>query len=45
MMTLLSLYLKLNVLLALAWMLWTVTEKSARWLKLDISQQSRLRLA
>ncbi|MDT8398837.1 MAG: M56 family metallopeptidase [Pseudomonadales bacterium] len=42
---LLSIYLKLNMLLALSWILWVVTAKSAQWLHLDIREQGKLRLA
>lgn len=44
-MTALAFYLKFNLLLALAWLLWTGTKQAARLLKLDISHQRTLRMA
>lgn len=44
-MTALALYLKFNLLLALAWLLWRGTKQAARLLKLDISHQRTLRMA
>ena len=44
-MTALALYLKFNLLLALAWLLWVGTKQAARLLKMDINHQRTLRLA
>lgn len=44
-MTALALYLKFNLLLALAWLLWRGTKQAAQLLKFDISHQRTLRMA